>query len=119
MGGAGSVVLSNLRRTGTEEIHTYNTTTHTHEEPRQEVLQTHAHLTCVMHSKTSYQMVPFEKKTGHDPLNSHLNLPTGQDTRFRKSLLLTENQVFLAKDRTEEDRIKQKGMGRGEEAGEL
>ena len=42
--------------------YTYNTTTHTHEEPRQEVLQTHAHLTYVMYSKTSYQLVPFEKK---------------------------------------------------------
>ena len=62
MGGAGSVVLSNLLLTGTKEIYTYNTTTHTHEEPRQEVLQIHAHLTYVMYSKTSYQLVPFGKK---------------------------------------------------------
>lgn len=34
----------------------------TREEPRQDVLQAHAHLTRVMHSKTFYQTVPFEKE---------------------------------------------------------
>ena len=62
MGGAISVVLSNLLLTGTKERNTYDTTTCTHKEPRQEVSQTHAHLACVMHSKTFYQMVPFGKK---------------------------------------------------------
>ena len=52
MRGALSVVLSNLLLTGTEERNTYDTTTRTHKEPRQEVSQTHAHLACVMHSKT-------------------------------------------------------------------